>query len=385
MNHLTGYAKRFLRYLLFAIFICGLFVAMYRWLEAPTRALEVSKPRILDKKAKELWITSDQRLLAIFEDGSRVQLKEWVMRDLKVVLQPLRPSIDLRLLAASPHDMPAEILYAFSQSGDIFAWEALGRLYISRFDSRGRLEAPISTNLRSKRVGSITFLGDNRIIIIFKDGKVESWDASGTKSEAGTWLNGGAWPVWPFGSRLVTASFPTGNIGIIEYPEPNHIDAIFYHIKAANGSAVAISKSNRILVGTASGRIIEIASNSDETSLDSINTNGRGIQSLAFFDDDTMLASGDLDGIYAKVGISRIEKLDFCPPAAKVRVKVGYLAFTTADDTEVSSLFTVSRLLRDRVFIFSTLLAVLSLIATLWPSIRSGWRNSIPSGSSPKP
>ena len=244
-----------------------------------------------------------------------------------------------------------------------------------------RTDAPTRLSLRHLSVSSITFMDNDLIVVIYKDGRVDTWDVNaGSRNRAGTWLNQ-PWTPWKFGSRLVVTSFKTRDIGEIVFFESGAFNFKLQRLLFDDASTIAVSDSGRIVVGTLSGKVYEV-----EVKADSI---GKGkttqsdqllghfpldkdaVQSLAFWDENTVLAASASSGIYASIGDSSMEKISKLPAGRRLLVGNGFLAYATSSDLEVAHLRVTAKILGDREFWFSSIIALLGLCGTFWPILKN--------------
>jgi hypothetical protein len=355
--------------LLLLALIGGLAGIAYSFLAGPTRIFEpLDKPIILEKEVKDVWFSPDHLLVALSESGSELKVKEWSSDKLGAYSVLGSQAIDRRALLGNT-SFVSILLYAFSPDLQMFAWIDQGRLNIAQNEmSHARLGAPRTMELRPVPVSSMVFLDKSLLILIYQDGKLEAWDASrGLRGLAGTWLEG-AWPVKVSGFRVVATSFDTGDIGVVTFSGPDIISAKYYRLKFMDGSTMAVSKSGRILVGTASGKIVDV--NSTEERLSGyMGTSSRGIASIAFWDNTSFLITDNSSGIYAKIGDSKIERISELPPANKMVVDGDRLIFSTPDDLEAVRLKMTYRILGERTFWFSIFLSLSSLFFDVWPRL----------------
>jgi hypothetical protein len=379
---MSGAAKR--KVLAASLFLVGSLVASYRWLQEPRELQVVGFPISLDmqgesvKNIKAAWIAPNRHLMATLKSGVSIKLVEWNTDTLSSRSQPIH-LVEMNngeLLHTPNPAFPVEA-FAFSSDGSRFAWAESRTLRISSVDmDRNRTEVQARLPLRrSSSVSSITFMGDDLAAVIYKDGKIEAWDVQARRrGSAGSWLNQ-PWSPWRYGSRLVVTSFRTGDIGEIVFSGSGNINMTFQRLHFLDGSTIAVSDSGKIIVGTLSGKVLEVESDPEgkEQVLGYLPStkDATGVQSLAFWDDNIILAASASSGVYARIGDSSMEKISKCPPSGHLVVGKGFLAYATSSDLEVASLIVASKILSDRGFWFSSIIALLGLCGTFWAILRS--------------
>jgi hypothetical protein len=362
-----------------SLFLIGALVASYRWLQGPRELQVIGFPVSLDmqgenaKNIKATWLAPNRHLMATLEKSASIALMEWNTDLVPSIPTPTIHLLDKGDLLHTPNS-PSIEAFAFSSDGSRFAWAESRTLEIISVDTyKNRTEIQARLPLRRDPVSSITFLGNDIAAVIYRDGKIEAWDIKTKKrGKAGSWLDQ-PWTAWRYSSRLVVTSFQTGDIGEIIFSGPGNVDIKLQRLHFFDGSTIAVSDSGRIVVGTLSGKVFEIEATAtgEQPVLGYLPPNKGGVQSLAFWDDNTVLAASTLSGIYAKVGDSNMEPISKCPPGGRLLVGNGLLAYATSSDLEVAHLRVASRILSDREFWFSSIIALLGLCGTFWPILRN--------------
>jgi WD40 repeat protein len=359
------------RALIALVCVAWLGFLVFQLLRGAMQEISVDKIHVLDGKAKDLWITTDNVLIAVFDGNSALEIKKWKAGAIRSDQKPLAQlSIGWASLQTGSTGAIAKRVFAFSPSGDLFVWANSGKLHIVPLDiENGRWEESDNLVLRTTDISAIKFLDDRLVALVYHDGLIEIWDLAGKKKgRAGTKLDK-AWLTWSYPPTLAAAYFRTGDVGVFRFSGSDHVDIQYYHSSTADGMSLVISDSGRILVGTASGRIMEMVKDAEGIPLGYIETSGKGISDLAFLDEDTVLIAGSPQGIYAKIGQKDPEKVSRCPPAEKLRIRSEYLAYTTSNSTEIAEIKKRSRILRDVPYMVSTVLAILGIIVSLWPLV----------------
>jgi len=339
---------------------CCIILAVYRYLTAPSKVLRATGQRIVASgNAASAWVTSDRHIIGVFKSGPFLDIKDWDAKRINV--KPIVRRLDARILSEGPAQAAGSLEpYAISRDGTLFAWMRGGTLNVARLTGASQGLAVIAAlPLRKVKVTSVFLLEDSLLVVIFEDGKLEAWKyLSNTKGLAGTWLEGN-WPTWNFGRFLVAASFPARDIGVIRFTnDGDEISAKYYRINSPNGSVVTALSPEKIILGTTDGRVVQFQPPAKEGTLGSeeplgtLENKGAGVHDLAFFNEDTLVAVGDFDGIYYKIGSMGFRQLLPSTPVHHLSINKDFLLFSTANTLEFAYLSVKAAILEDVVFWF---------------------------------
>ena len=364
--------RQYRRLLAAVILLIAGTVAIGKWLSTGVqKVLEaVGQPTILDGKVKEIWTGPDGSLVALSESDSEIQIKVWSDKTLTKGGDPVVKAIDGHQLIGNNEPL-SNSGYVVSGGAKYIAWLAAGKLMMGGISASNKAVVnPQAQDLQGHTVRSLAFLGDQLLIVFYTNGKLEAWNsASRAKGSAGSWVEGN-WSIAAHGSILIISSFETGEFGLARFDGADYLDLKFDKLKFKDGSAIGVSPSGEIVVGTASGKLVKKdARTKEEKMLGYLGTNGQGIRKILFWDDETLIVMSKSGSTYAKLGRSSvISHLGFMPPADHICLIDQALAYSTAEDLEIVKLEVVVPLFRDRVFLFSTVLSLFSLFFTIWPT-----------------
>ena len=299
--------------------------------------------------------------MATTENGSSVRVKSWQLNDGDRLSSDCTHDF-YKLSALIPEAVGnSKVPYDISRRNRILAWAIDSSLYIVTLNRTFCGEAnPAKIEVPKGNVAAVTFLSGSLVSLIYQDGRVVVWGYDKkARRKAGSRVDS-SWEVQFIDPRMILSWHETGDLGVFRFSTEDEVNIKFHKVKSPGWSATTISPTGRIVAGTKSGRVVEVTSEG-EVPLDSIENKGSGVRALKFFNQETVFAAGDFDGLYFSIGKAPFKKLFSSSPIHQIHVSGEYISFATTDTVEMARLEKSNLLWKDRVFIFSTIVALISL------------------------